>query len=180
MSTGARVVSLISAADIRRRGADMATRIAEDYGSTPPVLVGVLNGAVQFMMDLLAALPASVAERINYDFIVASSYVGTERRNRVEVLNGGLAVDVRGRPALVVEGIVDSGYTAVAVRDYLLVAGAQRVDICTLLDKPSRRVIDVELRYRGFEIDDVFVVGYGMDADQRYRSLRDIGVLTQS
>jgi len=154
----------------------MARAIAQDCSSSPPVVIGVLNGAVRFMMDLLAALPQPLAAEIDYDFLDAKSYRGTRATGPVE-LSRHLVVPVRGRPALVVDGIVDTGHTLNCVVNHLRHGGADPVRVCALLDKPSRRQVEVAVDYVGFQIEDVFVVGYGMDCDQRHRSLPYIGVL---
>ena len=129
------------------------------------------------MMDLLAAFPSPLAERIDYDFLDAKSYRGTGSTGRVE-LSRDLVVPVTGRPVLAVDGIVDTGQTVSQIVAYLRDQGASSVRVCALLDKPSHRQVEVALDYVGFEIDDAFVVGYGMDCDQQYRSLPYIGILS--
>ena len=154
----------------------LAERIASDCGPEPPVVIGILNGAVRFMMDLLAFLPAPLAGQIDYDFLDAKSYRGTQSVGRVE-LTRDLVVPVAGRPVLVVDGIVDTGRTLSHVIGYLNDQGATSVWVCALLNKPARREVRVTVEYVGFQVEDVFVVGYGMDCDQRYRSLPFLGVL---
>ncbi len=141
----------------------------------PPVLLGILNGAVPFMMALLRTFPAQYGEGVDYDFVDASSYQGSESTGVVRV-DRGPVIDMRGRPILVVDGIVDTGRTIAAVLEHLRPLAVTSVQVVTLLDKPSRRVEPVAIDYRGFEIEDHFVVGYGMDYNQQYRGLRYIGV----
>ncbi len=161
---------------IRRRVAALAGEIAADHGDTPPVIVGIRNGAVPFMMDLLRALPASWRPDLAFDFLDATSYAGSRSAGDVR-LAGDLVVDLEGRAVLVVDGIVDTGRTMRAVLRHLRQEGPSRLRVCTLLDKPSRRRVPVPIDYRGFEVEDVFVVGYGLDLDQRYRGLPHVGVL---
>ena len=174
MSPAIRV--LFDEAAIGRRVSELAAQIAADHGGEPPVFVGIRNGAVPFMMDLLRLLPASWRPDLVFDFLDATSYAGARSTGGVR-LDGDLVVDVAGRAVLVVDGIVDTGQTMRAVLDHLRRKGPSRVRVCTVLDKPGRRRVPVPIDYRGFEVEDVFVVGYGMDLDQRYRGLRHIGVL---
>ena len=173
MSAPVRV--LFDEAAIEARVAALAAEIAADHDE-PPVIVGIRNGAVPFMMDLLRLLPASWRPDLVFDFLDAASYVGARSTGRVR-LAGDLVVDVAGRAVLVVDGIVDTGETMRAVLDHLRRQGPSGVRVCTLLDKPGRRRVPVPIDYRGFEVKDVFVVGYGMDLDQRYRGLRYVGFL---
>lgn len=164
----------ISAERISTRVAEMAREVA---GALPdPVVIGVLNGAAPFMMELLARLPAEAASRVQYDFVDATSYRGTESTGTVELTHRG-AVDLRDRRVLIADGIVDTGATLRAVVDDVTARGAAEVRTCVLLDKPSRRRVDVPVDYRGFEVEDLFVVGYGMDLDGRFRGLRHIAVI---
>ena len=176
MSPAIRV--LFDEAAIERRVTELAAQIAADHGQEPPVIVGIRNGAVPFMMDLLRLLPASWRPDLVFDFLDATSYSGS--RSAGVRLSGDLIVDLEGRAVLVVDGIVDTGETIRAVLAHLREKGPSRVQVCALLDKPSRRRVAVPIDYRGFEVEDLFVVGYGMDLDQRYRGLRCIGVVTES
>ena len=167
---------LIDGTTVRRRITELAGQVAADHGEEPPVVIGILNGAVPFMMELIQALPAAWTDRLDFDFIDASSYHGTESTGRVR-LSRDPVVDIAGRAVLLVDGIVDTGHTLAAALTYLDARHPRQVRVCALLDKPGRRQVGVTAHYRGFAIDDVFVVGYGMDLDQRYRSLRYVGVL---
>lgn len=160
---------LISETEIAHAVQKIATEVAEDYDLSDLLLVGVMDGAACFLADLLRALPGS----IDATTVRASSYDGTEAaalnvawlppRKRIE-----------GRPLLIVEDVVDTGATASALIKALTKLGAASVNVCTLLNKPSRRVEDVTVTYTGFEIPDTFVVGYGLDYTGAYRHLRDI------
>lgn len=166
---------LIDGAAVRRRIAELAAAVAADHADGEPVAIGVLNGAVPFMMELLAALPPCLAERIQYDFVDATSYCGTASSGRVAVRVEPV-VDITGRDVLLVDGIVDTGRTMCAILRDLEGRRPRRVRVCALLDKPARREMEVPIHYRGFTIGDLFVVGYGMDLDQRYRGLRHVAV----
>lgn len=166
---------LFDEAAIDGRVAALAAQIAADHDE-PPVIVGIRNGAVPFMMDLLRALPARWHPDLVFDFLDATSYAGSRSTGDIR-LAGDLVVRVEGREVLVVDGIVDTGRTMEAVLNHLRGKKPSQVRVCTLLDKPSRRAVPVPVAYRGFEVEDLFVVGYGMDLDQRYRGLRHIGVV---
>ena len=167
---------LISAADLGRRVEELTAEVAADFAGNAPVIVGILNGAAPFMMDLLRFLPPPMAREILYDFVDATSYSGTESTGAVE-LSRHLSVDVLDRPVLVVDGIVDTGRTLSVVLDNLREQQPASLRTCVLLDKPGRRRFEVPVDYRGFEIEDHFVVGYGMDLDARFRGLRHIAVI---
>ena len=167
--------TLISEVDILARVRELAFQIAAD-DSTPPVVLGILKGAVPFMMELLRQFPEDYAQSADWDFVDASSYAGEVSTGIVKI-DRGPVMDCSGRPVLVVDGIVDTGRTIDAVLRHLHTLSPSTVRVATLLDKPSRRVVSVPVDYCGFEIDDHFVVGFGMDVDQCYRSLRFIGVV---
>ena len=167
---------LIEQRAVEQRIAEMAGLMATDYGDGSPVFIGVLNGAVPFMMELIGRLPGPLQERLVYDFVDVSSYDGTESRGEVRV-DKDCVVDVEGRDVLVVDGIVDTGLTLERVLAMLAQRQPRSLKVCALLDKPARRRRKVPVDYCGFIIEDVFVVGYGMDYDQRLRALSYIGVL---
>ena len=169
------VTSMIDAGAIEDRVRELAAQITADYAAEPPLLLGILNGAARFMMDLLTAFPAEFSDRIVYDFVGAASYAGQKTSGAVTVTHE-TAVDLRDRDVLIVDGIADSGLTLQHVVGYVKGRSPRSVRVCVLLDKACRRQHSVKLDYTGFQIEDVFVVGYGMDLDQRWRSLRYIGV----
>ena len=165
---------LVSESDIAHAIPDIVLEILDDYGDAEPLLVGVMDGAVCFLADLMRAFPHSM------DVVTAhaSSYDGTEP--------GRVTVDwlpprdrVEGRDVIIVEDIVDSGATAILMRENLTALGALSVEVCALLDKPSRRTYDIEVAYAGFDLPDVFVVGYGLDYKGEYRNLPDVRELVQ-
>lgn len=169
---------LIDRQVVEQRITEMAGEVAADYGDGAPVCIGVLNGAVPFMMELIGRLPEPLHERLVYDFVDVSSYDGTESRGEVRV-DKDCVVDVKGQDVLVVDGIVDTGLTLERVLAMLTVRQPRSLKVCALLDKPARRQWQVPVDYCGFTIEDVFVVGYGMDYDQRLRALPYIGVLEE-
>lgn len=152
---------------IRRRVEELGERIREDYEGQPLHLVCVLNGAFIFMADLVRAidLPLTV------DFLSVSSYGSrTESSGEVRLVKD-LDLSLKGRHVLLVEDIVDTGLTMQYLRGYLTGRGPLSVKVATLLSKPSRRLVDVEIDYLGFEIEDAFVYGYGLDVAHKYRNI---------
>ena len=167
---------LIDRSEVDRRIGELAREIATDYAGSAPLLIGILNGAAQFMMALLDRLPNEMLEQLDYDFVDVSSYRGSESTGRVE-LTKDLVVAVEGREVLVVDGIVDTGRSLAFVMELVRGRRPRSLKTCTLLDKSARRLVPLVVDYRGFDIEDVFVVGYGMDYDQRYRALRHIAAI---
>ncbi len=164
---------LASEDDIRARIKELGARITEDYKDKEPVFVGVLKGCFLFMADLVRACDV----RCTVDFMVVSSYgAGTISSGAVEIVKD-LSHDIAGRDVIIVEDILDSGNTLSYLKRYMNAREPASIRIVTLLDKPDRRTADVEADYIGFTIPDAFVVGYGLDYDQRYRNLPYIGVL---
>ena len=164
---------LFSEEELRRRVAEIAAEIDRDYAGKEPLLVSVLRGSFVFMADLCRRidLPCTI------DFMSVSSYgSGTSSTGQVQITKD-LSGDISGKHILVVEDILDSGNTL----SYLLKLLEQRkpasIRLCTLLDKPERRVKPVEVHYSGFTIPDAFVVGYGLDYAEHYRNLPYIGIL---
>ena len=152
---------------------ELGTAIADDYRTNDVVLVSILKGALPFLADLMRQMPIPLA----LDFLEVSSYgEATESSGNVRILKD-LAKSIEARHVLVVEDILDTGHTLNFVVDHLRSQRPASVRLCTLLDKPARRVVPVEIDYRGFEIPDKFVVGYGLDYAEKYRNLPFIGVL---
>ncbi|MFQ5879510.1 MAG: hypoxanthine phosphoribosyltransferase [Dehalococcoidia bacterium] len=162
---------LITAAQIEKRVRELGAQITQDYQGKEPVLVGVLRGVACFMADLMRhlSLPLSV------DFMAISSYESTTG-GMVKIAKD-LDENIVGQDVLMVEDIVDTGMTLHYLFSYLATHKPASVRVCTLLNKPARRLIDVPLHYVGFDIPDEFVVGYGLDFHQRYRNLPYIAVL---
>ncbi len=160
---------LIPEDELRAGVATLAREIDRDYATTGVVIVCVLKGAAIFTADLLRALSAEVHR---LEFIRASSYGGgTESSGDVQVTGTLETRHIAGSHVLLVDDIADTGYTCVAVKDYIRSLAPASLRYCTLLDKPDRREVEVQYDYVGFTIPNHFVVGYGMDFDERYRGL---------
>lgn len=162
---------LISRERLQRRVTELAREIERDYRSSDLIAVGVLKGSVFFMVDLLQQVDLPMA----VDFFQTSSYTGTHR-GEVRVVKD-VDLPIRGRDVLLIEDIVDTGYTLRTILDLLRFRGAASVRLCALLDKKAAREVEVAIDYSGFEIENLFVVGYGLDYEEVYRNLPYIGVL---
>lgn len=160
---------LISEDELRAGIVTLAQEIDCDYATTGVVIVSVLKGAAIFTADLLRLLKAEVHR---LEFIRASSYgSGTQSSGEVRVAETLEARHIAGRHVLLVDDIADTGHTCVAVTEYIRSLGPASLRYCALLDKPDRREVEVQYDYVGFTIPNYFVVGYGMDFDERYRGL---------
>lgn len=167
---------LISRQQIEQRTAELAAEIDRDYADSERLLaVGVLKGSVFFMVDLLKHLTVPVA----VDFFQTSSYGDSTTPGEVRIRKD-IDLTVRGGDVLLIEDIVDTGFTLRTILGLLRFRGARSVRLCALLDKVERRRVEVPIDYRGFEIEDHFVVGYGLDYAERYRNLPYIGILDQT
>lgn len=166
---------LITADALQRRVSELAAAINRDYAASERLIcIGVLKGSVFFLVDLVKQLELPVA----IDFFQTSSYGGGTSAGEVRIRKD-LDMGVRDADVLLVEDIVDTGYTLRTILDLLRWRGARSVKLCALLDKASRREVEVPIDYRGFEIEDLFVVGYGLDFAERYRNLPYVGVLEE-
>lgn len=164
---------LISTEEISRRVKELGQEISQDYQDREPLLVCVLKGAVVFLADLLREITVPV----NIDFMAVSSYgKSTITSGQVRILKD-LDTSIENRHVLLVEDIVDTGLTLSYLCDLLLARDPASLRVCTLLDKSSRRRVKVPLDYVGFEVPNVFLVGYGLDYRERYRELPYIGRL---
>ncbi|HEY6958835.1 MAG TPA: hypoxanthine phosphoribosyltransferase [Candidatus Limnocylindria bacterium] len=164
---------LIDEAAIAAKVRELGRRIADDYRGKDLVLVSILKGALPFLADLMRQIPIPLA----LDFMEVSSYGReTESSGIVRILKD-LANPIDARHVVVVEDVLDTGQTLAYVLEHLRSQQPASVRICTLLDKPARRIVPIAVDYRGFEIPDKFVVGYGLDYAERYRNLPFIGVL---
>ena len=166
---------LISKQDVRSRIAELGQEITNFYQHknihTPLVVVGLLRGSFMFMADLVREIHLPV----EIDFMTTSSYGNAMNSNHDVRISKDLDGDIKGKHVLIVEDIIDTGYTLQKVRDILNLREPSSLTICTLLDKPSRREVDVPVDWVGFTIPDEFVVGYGIDYAQRHRNLGYIG-----
>jgi hypoxanthine phosphoribosyltransferase len=166
---------LITPEQLRQRIGELAAQIESDYAERELLLIGVLKGAVMVMADLARAMHLPV----EMDWMAISSYgSGTKSSGVVRILKD-LDTDISGRHVLVVEDIVDSGLTLSWLIGNLRSRGPASVQVCVLLRKPMAERMNVDVAYVGFEIDDAFVVGYGLDYAQKYRNLPFIGTLAE-
>ena len=164
---------LLSEEEIRAKCKEMGARISQEYKGKNLMLVTVLKGAVVFLADLMRAIdvPAEI------DFMVVSSYGSGVKSSGVVKIVKDLDVPLAGKDLLIVEDILDSGLTLSYIKELLASRGPASIKIATLLDKPSRRKVDLVADYLGFSVPDEFVIGYGLDYDEKYRNLPYIGIL---
>lgn len=171
-----KVSPLIEHRAIEARTAIMAQTMAKEYASKRPILVGLLNGAAPFLMTLVRHWPISAQAMLEYDFIDVKSYVGTQSSGQVELIKD-TRTDLSGRDVIVVEDIVDTGLTLHHVLSLFEKRNPTSIKVCSLLRKRVERRIEVPVDYCGFEIDDLFVVGFGLDFNGSYRALDHVAVL---
>ncbi len=165
---------LISSEQLQTRIAELGEQISRDYQGKDLLLVCILRGGVMFLTDLMRHI--SVPHMI--DFMAISSYGAGARQSSGQVrINMDLTMDIYGKDVVLVEDIVDSGHTIASVLDVLQTRQPASLKVCTLLDKATRREVDVPLDYIGFDIEDRFVFGYGLDIDEYYRNLPFVGVV---
>lgn len=168
-----KIRTMIPEEELTRRIAELGASISKDFEGEEVYLVCILKGAAFFATELAKRITVPVV----IDFMATSSYgSGTVSSGNVKVTKE-LDFDPKGRNVVVAEDIIDSGNTLNFLLDYFKEKGAKSITLCTMLDKPDRREVDVKVDYTGFTIPDEFVVGYGLDYDQRYRNLPFIGVV---
>lgn len=165
---------LISEQQIISRCEELGRQISKDYEGTVPVIVGLLKGSVPFMAELIKHISIDCL----LEFMAVSSYSGTESMGDVKIVKD-LDRSVKGLDVLIVEDIVDTGKTLKKVKELFYSKEANSVKVVSLLDKPSRRIVDIEAEYVGFIVPDKFVIGFGLDYNQRYRNLPYVGVLKE-
>lgn len=165
---------LVTEDEIIARCQEMGEQITKDFEGKNPILVGLLKGSVPFMAEIMKYIDLDV----EIDFMDVSSYSGTESQGDVRI-DKDVSNSVKDDDIILVEDIVDTGRTLKTVVELLYSKGANSVKIVSLLDKPDRRVVDIEADYTGFTIPNEFVVGYGLDFNQKYRNLPYIGILKE-
>lgn len=163
------LTELISEAEVAKRVKALAKDISDTYQDEAPILIGILNGSFIFAADLMRAIEIDC----EIDFIKVSSYAGTASKGTVKLLKD-ISADITDRHVVIVEDIIDSGLTIKFIRDRMREAGPISVAIVTLLMKPEVAKLDFEIKWVGFEIPPEFVVGYGLDYDQKLRNLKGI------
>ena len=161
---------LFSAEEIAARIKDLASRIDSDYQGREILMIAVLKGSFLFIADLVRAVKTPCA----VDFMRLASYGSETQSSGIIELRKDLEMSIQGRDVLIVEDIVDSGMTLESLRTLLLKRQPASLRICTLIDKRAHRVVNVPVDYVGFSMDDGFIVGYGLDLDEKYRDLPDI------
>ena len=166
---------MITQEQINEKAAEIARKIEADFNGEPIVLVGILRGAVPWMVDIMK----NVNLEMVIDFMAVSSYGSGKKSSGIVKINKDLDTDIEGKNVIIVEDIVDSGITLNYLKGYFENRDAKTVKICTLLDKPEGRQVDVDVDYIGFTVDDRFIIGYGLDYDQKYRNLPYISYLEE-
>ena len=165
-----------SSDEIAARVQNIGSQISKDYAEKDLLLISILKGSVVFMTDLMRSLTI----HCTIDFMAVSSYgSGTQTSGVVKILKD-LDRPIAGKDVVIVEDILDSGMTLNYVTGLLRARGPRSIRICTLFDKPARRRVELQADYVGFQVPDEFIVGYGLDYDERYRNLPYIGVLKPS
>jgi hypoxanthine phosphoribosyltransferase len=167
--------TLVEAADLERRVAELGAEISRDYADKDLVMIGVLKGAVPFLADLMRTLEVEC----EIDFMAVSSYGSATDSSGVVRILKDLDASIEGRDVLLVEDIVDSGLTLHYLFKNLRARNPRSLEVCALLTKPDRRRVDLPIRYVGFEIPNRFAIGYGLDHGQRYRNLPFVAALRQ-
>jgi hypoxanthine phosphoribosyltransferase len=166
---------LFSEDEIQKRVKELAAQISTDFEAQELVAIGILKGAFMFFADLVRHIQVP----LTIDFIVASSYVKDSTTGEVKIYYD-IREDIRDKNVLLVEDIVDTGVTLNYLRERFLEQSPKTLKICALLDKKERRLVDIPIDYRGFEIPNEFVVGYGLDYDNQYRNLPYIAIFKKS
>lgn len=166
---------LYSEEEIQNKVKELGEKITEDYEGKNLFLLGILKGAVPFMADIMRRIDLD----LEYDFMDVSSYKGTRSLGEVRILKD-ISTSIVGKDILIVEDIIDAGITLSYLTKVLKSRGANSIEIVTMLSKPSRRKVELPVKYNGYEIEDNFVIGYGMDYDEKYRALPFIGILDES
>ncbi len=166
---------LISKEDIEKRVKEIGAQITRDYQGESVLMVGILRGAVVFFSELVKNVDLDV----RFDFMVVSSYgAGSTSSGEVRIIKD-ISQPIEGKNVLIIEDIIDTGNTLKNLKRMLLTRNPKSLKIVSLLDKPSRRKVEMEGDYVGFVVPNEFVVGYGLDYDEKYRNLPEIGVLKE-
>lgn len=166
---------LISEKNIKKRLDELAKQIEKDYEGKEILVLCVLKGASFFTIELTQR----IKNKIEFEFIELSSYVNATQSSGTVTLNKDIKNSIEGKEVLVIEDIIDTGRTLKFLKEHLETKKPKSVKICTLLNKPSRRVVDVPVQYVGFDIEDYFVLGYGLDYEEYYRNLPYIAYIEE-
>ncbi len=169
-----KVEVLISNDDIQKKVKSIAKEINKDYMGKSPLIVSVLKGSFMFTADLVREITLP----IEMTFITASSYGNNAETSGKVTIVHDCDIPVEGRDVIIVEDILDTGLTLSHVKQHFLNKGAKTVAICSIINKPSRRIAEIDIDYVGFDVEDHFIVGYGLDYANKYRNLKDICILS--
>ena len=164
---------LFTQKEITKRAKEIGEQINKDYKGEEVVLIGTLKGAIMWMADIMKEIKLDT----KIDFVAASSYGSATTSSGVVKITKDIGMNLFDKNIIIIEDIVDTGTTLKYLKEYISARNPKTIKICTLLDKPARRKADVEADYVGFEVEDLFVVGYGLDYDQKYRNLPYISYL---
>lgn len=164
---------LICREELNKKVKELGASISKDYKGKKLMLIGVLKGGFVFLADLIREITID----IDLDFIAVSSYGNSTKSSGVVRIIKDIETNIQENHIILVEDIVDTGLTVNYLKEIIMARGPKSVKVCALLDKPSRRMTEVQLDYKGIEIPDKFVVGYGLDFDGKYRNLPDVCVL---
>ncbi len=166
------IYTLINKAKLEKRIEELAKQIEKDYDGKEVVLIGILKGSIMFMTQLAK----NIKNDVLLDFMDVSSYEGTESTGKIKI-NKDIRDSIEGKDVIIVEDIIDTGRTLTYLLEYLKQKNPNSIKIATMLSKPSRRVVELAVEYVGFSIEDKFVVGYGLDYNEKYRNLPYIGYI---
>lgn len=169
------IKTLLTREEVEKRIKELAKEIEKDYQGKELVVIGLLKGSIVFMSDLIKEINLPLV----IDFMSVSSYSGTTSTGVIKV-SKDTTIDLKDKDILIVEDIIDTGLTLSHVKKLFQDRGVKSLKVCTLLDKPSRRAVEMKGEYVGFEIPDEFVIGYGLDYDQYYRNIPYIGVIVKN
>jgi hypoxanthine phosphoribosyltransferase len=161
---------------VEQRLNELATTLTQKYQNEFPIIVSVMTGAMVFASDMMKRLNF----KLNVDYVDVSSYGEESESNGQVKLVRDLSHDIKNRPVIIMEDIIDTGHTLKYLTKLFADRGAKSIEICSLLDKPDRREVDVEADYVGFKVPNEFIVGYGLDFDGLYRNLPFVGILKRS
>lgn len=168
------IKELISKEEIEKRIGELAEQISKDYEGKSIEFICVLKGAAIFAVELAM----KVKPNVRFEFIEVSSYNGTESTGKIKV-NKDISASIEGKDVIIVEDIIDTGRTLSYLKEYLLGKNPKSLKICTLVSKPDRRVIDVDIDYNGFEIENKYIIGHGFDINGNYRNLPYVGYIDE-
>ena len=169
-----KIKKLISEEQINERLDELAEQLMEEYKGKDIIFLCILKGSVFFTVELAKR----IKNNIQFEFIEVSSYKGHESTGKIK-LNKDITGTIEGKDVIIIEDIIDTGRTLSYLKKYLLQKNPKTLKICTLLDKPSRRIVNIEADYTGFVIEDKFVIGYGLDDQQNYRNLNFVGYIEE-